>query len=306
LLTGLIDYAGLFPPAQLPLDEAIRNYAQYRQSPEAWMLGRFICPAARLAELAPHVALFQAGEPFAFSALGRGSKNAAELLANLQADFRDIAAFRERHGPRVTVDVLEWRLPAGASDGEVRDVAALIERAAPATLRTFFEFSVAGDWPATMSRQLALLRQGPLGARTGLKLRCAAPEGSVLPPSPREVAVALRAALDAGAPFKATAGLHHPFPRLDHGAQTVTMHGFINLFVAGALAHCRGLGDDSLRVILADNEPARFRFEEDGVRWQRWHASTAEIAAARRDAVLSFGSCSFDEPRDDLRALGWL
>ena len=30
LLTGIVDYAGLFPPAQLSLDEAIRNYARYR------------------------------------------------------------------------------------------------------------------------------------------------------------------------------------------------------------------------------------------------------------------------------------
>ena len=39
LLTGVVDYAGLFPPARLPLDEAIRNYARYRQGSDAWMLG---------------------------------------------------------------------------------------------------------------------------------------------------------------------------------------------------------------------------------------------------------------------------
>src|SRR5438552_3294700 len=47
LLAGVVDYAGLFPPARLPLDQAIRRYAEYRQGTDAWMLGRFVCPAAR-------------------------------------------------------------------------------------------------------------------------------------------------------------------------------------------------------------------------------------------------------------------
>src|SRR5438445_13553439 len=53
LLEGVIDYAGLFPPAKLPMEQAIRNYARYRREQEGWMLGRFLCPASRLAELAP-------------------------------------------------------------------------------------------------------------------------------------------------------------------------------------------------------------------------------------------------------------
>src|SRR5438445_5076250 len=73
LLEGVIDYAGLFPPAKLPLDQAIRNYARYRQEPEAWMLGRFVIPAARLGELERyHDELFQTGPPFAFAVLGPG------------------------------------------------------------------------------------------------------------------------------------------------------------------------------------------------------------------------------------------
>src|SRR5436190_17389433 len=68
LLEGVIDYAGLFPPAKLPLDQALRNYARYRHEPEGWMLGRFVCPASRLVELVPfHEELFAAGPPFVFS-----------------------------------------------------------------------------------------------------------------------------------------------------------------------------------------------------------------------------------------------
>ena len=107
LLTGIIDYAGMFPPANLPLDEALRNYLRYRSEPESWMLGRFICPAARLAELDAYRGLFQEGPPFAFSVLGRGGSTDNEFLAGLRADIADIAAFRARHANRVTVQVLE-------------------------------------------------------------------------------------------------------------------------------------------------------------------------------------------------------
>lgn len=51
LLTGLIDYAGLFPPAALPMEEAVRNYARYREGEHAWMLGKFVVPEARVHEV---------------------------------------------------------------------------------------------------------------------------------------------------------------------------------------------------------------------------------------------------------------
>src|SRR5436190_14801765 len=73
LLAGIVDYAGLFPPAALLLDESIRNYARYLRDPDRWMLGRFICPAARLHELLAYLPkLFASGEALSISALGRG------------------------------------------------------------------------------------------------------------------------------------------------------------------------------------------------------------------------------------------
>ncbi|MBI1786303.1 MAG: hypothetical protein HYR60_01975 [Acidobacteria bacterium] len=50
LLRGLIDYAGLFPPAALSMQAAVQNYGRYRQEAHAWMLGRFVVPSARREE----------------------------------------------------------------------------------------------------------------------------------------------------------------------------------------------------------------------------------------------------------------
>lgn len=45
LFARLIDYAGMFPPAALPMEQAVANYARYRNGEHAWMLGKFIAPS---------------------------------------------------------------------------------------------------------------------------------------------------------------------------------------------------------------------------------------------------------------------
>ncbi len=51
LLTHLIDYAGLYPPAGLPLPAVAENYKRYLASPESWILNRLVLPHSKLAEL---------------------------------------------------------------------------------------------------------------------------------------------------------------------------------------------------------------------------------------------------------------
>src|SRR5579875_2729353 len=302
LLTELIDYAGLFPPARLPLDQAIRNYARYRQESDAWMLGRFVIPAARLEDLEPYdEELFRVAPPFSFSVLGRSGGNLSEFLTNLRTDLRDIAAFRKRHGSRVKVDTLEVRLPPDLADPRLPDSALSLYK----TLRVFpvvdlFPFCEAPSRPEELVQQLAQLS----GEQVGFKLRCGGLEASAFPSS-QQMAAILHSCLDAGVPFKATAGLHHPLPRFDASVQA-RMHGFINLFLAGALAYSRGISPDQICRLLDDDQADHFSFTDKEARWQKYRVTTAEIAAARRHFVRSFGSCSFDEPRQHLRALGWL
>ena len=51
LLGRLIDHAPLFPPASLPLEEALAEHARARSGEHAWLLSRFVVPASRLAQL---------------------------------------------------------------------------------------------------------------------------------------------------------------------------------------------------------------------------------------------------------------
>ena len=295
LLAGVIDYAGIFPPAALPLEESIRNYARYLQEPEAWMLGRFICPAARLAELVPFVReLFVEGEPLRISALGRGGADDFEQA--LDADLDSIAAFRSETGRRAVVDVLETRAPDPAAEAAGRCARAMEQRSHAAGLRPFLEISLAADWRANLPRIATSLA----GHRVGFKLRTGGVEGSAFPSS-EQLAAVIVACRDADCAMKFTAGLHHPIRHYNEGMK-VKMHGFLNVFVAAALARARHFDTQQLREVLEAEDPCCLRFRDYGLSFGELAISTDQITAAREFAT-SFGSCSFDEPRDDLRAL---
>lgn len=322
LLDGIVDYAGLFPPARLPLHQAIHEYARYCRDPDRWMLGRFVCSAERLGELAPLIPEFFGSEsPLQICALGRGGKGASEFLAGLRADLDAITAFLEHHDKCAEVSVYEVRAPAeviaagsrGALEQLVNQAAECIEQSRLPRLTPYYEPALGSSWQSTvMMLSKALSEDNRIGARrgrtryqpAGLKLRCGGLAAADFP-SPEQIAFTIMACRDTGVPLKFTAGLHHPFRHFDTSVQTMT-HGFVNVFAAGVLAHARQLNEDQVRRVIEDDDSDDFVFDEEALRWRDERASVAEIETARRTALIAFGSCSFEEPRDDLRALGFL
>jgi hypothetical protein len=84
------------------------------------------------------------------------------------------------------------------------------------------------------------------------------------------------------------------------------MHGFFNLFAGAALAVVHDLDEAALVEILNDDDPEHFRFTGYDVAWTDLSAPADAVARTRETLAISFGSCSFDEPRQDLRNLGLL
>lgn len=321
LLSHAVDYAGLFPPARLPLDPAVRQYVADREGPDAWMLARFVIAASRLAELAPYHELMTRGDgPFTVTVLGRGGSDAEGLLSALDRDLGDTELFLDRHQGRAAADACELKLPPAMLVGppspstliEVFDRAAdLVERRSRGPMALFFEGVFGPDWHRAIGAVISALaahlaRRGSGGKLTAscFKLRCAATESSPIPPVD-QVAFIVAECRDAGVPFKATAGLHHPVRHLDK-EQLAKAHGFLNLFCAGALAHARKVDQATLAEVIADEDPRAFRFDDERMIWRDLEVTTNELAAARGEFIGSFGSCSFDEPRADLRGLGLL
>jgi hypothetical protein len=282
LFGGLIDHAALFPPASLPMDEALAEDRRARASAEAWMLGRFIVPVSRLSELAA-----VGGAPALSVVLdGAGAAPPDRWQPALQRDLRAVA---RAAGYGLRVELVEVRLPAASVPADL--LVAARERVAEAlgdAVIPYFEVLLADGVEATIAAM------GEAGTRA--KVRC----GGTAPAPPVDALAAFVARCrDARVAFKATAGLHHPI-------RSGGAHGFLNLLAAAVFAHAEGLGEEELAPLLAEEDPAAFEVGPGGLAVHHLDAGPAEIARARAELFNAYGSCSFSEPVEDLRSLGIL
>jgi hypothetical protein len=297
LLDGIVDYAGLFPPAGLTMLPAVRNYSAYRAGADAWALGRFVVPVGRLEEFeAASQALLPEGDaaPWRLAALGAPD-------ADPHATVDRILAFNARHAGddalgRAVIDALEIR--ASSTD----DVAAIADalHAASGGLRTYVEVPLSGD-PRLVLDSVRIH-----------ELRAKVRTGGVTPdlfPSPDALLRFIAHCAMIHLPFKATAGLHHPlraeYPlTYEPDCASGTMYGYLNVFLAAAFLRAE-LPNDRALELLAERDASSLQFDDAGVTWRGHHLSTEQVAATRAFAI-SFGSCSFTEPLSDARALGLL
>jgi hypothetical protein len=288
LLEGLVDYAGLFPPAALPMRDAVARYATYRAGVRRAMLGRFVVPVARLEELAiEHAAL--ASPP----GVSRGSPAGPWRLAVLAGavDAVTIDAFNTAHAARLVIDTVEAKADDEATIGAL--ASALGSR-----YTLYVEVPVRQDPSALVA---AIARHG---------LRAKIRTGGVTPeafPTTSEVLRFLVACVAAGVPFKATAGLHHPLRgefALTYAADSPrgTMHGFLNVFLAALLLR-GGVPAAEVASLLEEREGSAITVDGDGIGWRGHRIGHAAIRAARSEFAGSFGSCSFEEPVQDLTTL---
>lgn len=307
LFEGIIDYAGLFPPAELGMEEAFSRYVKHRRSASGWMLARFVCPAGRLGELDALLDTDAFEEPpIPVAVLGRGGATLEDFAAGVEEDNRLIRAFLSRHDGRATAGVYEVKLP------EAGGAALAVERAwrsltanGSTEITPFFEVSLLGDWRPRLPAAAAAVRDAQsaagVGHRLGLKIRCGGLDAAAIP-EPMAVAAAIATCRATGVSLKATQGLHHPFRHTDETLGAV-VHGFLNLFTASVMAQAHDAPVTRLTEIVADTDPQSFTIEADRLAWRDLEATAAEVAEARALMLTSFGSCSFSEPRDDLEAL---
>jgi hypothetical protein len=266
------------------MEPAVVEFARQRRTEEAWILARFVVPAARLEEMETamgrHRTTFDGNWPI--SALVGGDLGAAR---------EQIDAFNARNEGRARVESLEYK-PTDEAD---------IAAAARAFdgYEIFFELAHGTDLAPKMARVAE--HGGAAKIRTG----GITPEAF---PSVADTAAFIEAAHAAKIPFKATAGLHHPLRgayRLTYedGSPRGTMHGFLNLFLTAALVHHGAIDSTNAKELLGERSAGALDFSPAGVAWQGFRLSSDDLASARRDFVRSYGSCSFQEPVDDLKSL---
>ncbi len=281
-LHSLIDYAGLFPPASLPMHEAVPNHDLYRRGPDAWMLGRFVLGSA-------HAEAFRMALESVSPSPEIGPWRVAVVVGpDVDRDRDVIQALRSDLAGRVEIDALEC---APATSGQV---AATLNQLPDASSR-YVELPLGEDpepWLDAIHRAGAFAK-----IRTGSVVA----EGI---PDPAALLRFLRAAVVLGVPFKATAGLHHPV-RGPHPliyspeGPIAVMHGYLNLITAVALLH-EGALDATVREALLETDPAAFQIDGPSLAWRRRWIHAPAVAEARERSLQAIGSCSFREPVDAL------
>ena len=325
---GLIDYAGLFPPANLPLNEAIDDYIKHLNGENSWMLGRFIIPVSKLNELDQFVSLFDEIGPLELAVLGSGGNSNDEYLSKIGNDMVKISDYRNRHSGKVRIEVYECKLPSNSpSKKTMKKATDLLNQNKLSHYHEFPELPDVGinystdedesSWDEEILPVVSMIAELK-GA--GIKLRC----GGIVKeafPSVEQIAAMIQTCALIDIPMKCTAGLHHP---IRHFAEEYDayMHGFINAFGAGIFTSNFPNPENSqerfrmfilLSHLIGEQVADNFDFGDKGMIWKMgddrdsiFEFDNDSIRNCRGKNMISYGSCSFQEPIDDLKQLGWM
>jgi hypothetical protein len=291
-LAGLIDYAGLFPPAAEAMRAALEHYASHRTGEDRSALGRFIVPFDRLTEL----------EEQGKDLLPRGPESEPWRLSvilggDIAAAGRNLLDFNRRHASgspdgHAVVEVVE--LKAGTVEA-IQHAGAQI----PGFFTPYFEIPADGD--------LSSLISGIANIGASAKIRT----GGVTPdafPAAGRILEFMTECRQHSVAFKATAGLHHPVGgqfslTYEPDSAIGAMYGFLNLFLASAFVYL-DLPIETAHAVLEETDREAFTFSDEGITWRETTVDVNQIKAFRAQMATSFGSCSFREPIDEIAALG--
>ena len=285
LLAAMVDYAGLFPPAKLSLREAIANYARYRQTPYSCLLGRFVIPISRLAELETLIADKSLentiASPWSLSVI---------LSENWELELEQIQNINSQN--KIGIASLEFKL---LPPEEIKRASDRL----PTKIESFFEIPL----DKNLETYLEVLQ----ATKAGAKIRTGGLTAEAFP-SVDKLCRFILASAKARVPFKATAGLHHLLPgkypvSYEPDSFFTIMQGFFNLSIVTALVYGQKVIQSEALTILQESSITSFKFQEDHITWKDISLNLAELQKARQYFFRSFGSCSFQEPLDELREL---
>ncbi|MDA2804030.1 hypothetical protein [Nocardiopsis suaedae] len=279
LFTRMLDDAALFPPGNAPMERAVPRHRALRQGPTADYVGPFIVADAWLADLESVLAEETAG--------GAGPAGALEAAVTVPGGAAAVgpALQRARRMPRVRVVGAE--AAGGDSAEDVRRTARALTDHLPDGAHGHVEVPRRAD-PAPAMAALA-------GAGHRAKFRTGGTTADAFP-SEAELAARIAAAVDAGVPFKCTAGLHNAV-RHTGAATGFEHHGFLNVLLA-ADALLRGARAAEAEGVLGERDGKTLAQEARTV------LGDERRSRAVRAAFTGFGTCSVDEPLEDLEALG--
>lgn len=303
----MIDYAGIYPPANLNLAQSLNNYLFYRLGEYRWMLNKLVVPAKKLSDLTNLLKDVEIDSVISLSVIGSGGETSSQFTRSISEDIAMVDEFLSGNIEAANVDVFEVKLPVEIMEQDEADDMLDLMISTSSDLDLSLGKEVPVYYEATLGEKheeniLKVVENiASLNNRCGYKLRTGGAEALSFPTS-EQIAFAIMTCAEFSVPMKFTAGLHHPIRHFNDKVNSY-MHGFFNVFGAGILAYTNGLDESELIEVLNDEDPDEFMFGENGFEWNEIEVTNEEIHEARSKLVVSYGSCSFDEPIDDLKVM---
>jgi hypothetical protein len=286
LLSGLFDYAGMFPPANRSFEEALRETASFRVSiSRPWMLASDIVLDTEHTHKLRGVNLVVYGARSPFRVCVLATEDPTRVL-------EEVGYITHKEPPAVVTSIEVKVSPAS--------VAETLEHygvfcSTHGTLLCLEPNLSLDSWSSDLSATVAALQRSPL--RPALKCRLTGPTGI----SSERFAAAIIAADEAGIPLKVTGGLHHPVVEPERYPFPM---GFLNVSV-GVMFH-RLLREcvpaNLLEEILTNQNPEAFTFGSQ-LGYKDLRMSLADLQKVKSASHFSIGSCSLHEPDEDLTRL---
>ena len=216
LFAGLVDDAGRFPPAALPMTAALARHRHDTRRGHPVLSGWFLCAAPDVTDLLANVV----------------ASDEIQLSLVCPPDPDVIAhAVNAVVGP---VHLVAVEHPGTAG----------LDAPLPTGVRRFVEIGRDRPGPDLLDR---LVAEG--GA---VKIRCGGQRAELFP-STSTLAGWLLSCVDGGVPVKATAGLHRPVRHRDDATGFVH-HGFLNILLAVGRRLVGGDEDDLVAVLESTDE----------------------------------------------------
>lgn len=290
LLDGAIDYAGVFPPAKLDLGPALTEYLSIRDSDNAWIMSRFACPTHALSHLNQLLHEAKPENQVPITVIAAPCHDHDAWQTRLETDARTMSDFERHSDNYAVIEAYETPLPeVDKIDFYVADLGGFtgIEVLLELPWKEGFEDGIA--WIAETDNYIAKAR---LGGATAAAF-----------PSNELVAKWIVECTQLNVPYKFTAGLHHPMPVIDKVTEG-RMHGFLNVLVANAVCLQNDLTIDEVVQILANEDADNFNFSSLAMNYKGQILNLEQIEESR-DIFYGWGSCSIEEPLQDLADLGF-
>ncbi|WP_186648017.1 hypothetical protein [Fluviispira vulneris] len=308
-MNELLDYAGMFPPAQLSLEESLKNYAEYLSHEYEDMLGKFVLPANKIVEtisfLNTHNSFSQVGKRKAnFSIILSTCKNFSDFPSILQKDFQNIKLLSKNFETSLDILSIEF-LPAediliANSNKRIEEYLSILFKQFSTLnkkIEYFCEIPLNDNFNKKINEIFEYNRSNS-DNQVQIKLRTGGVKKDQIP-SAKKIAQFISLCAQNKLGIKATAGLHVPIPNFNQEVGTV-LHGFLNVFSSMMLLYKGGITEEEIEEIISDYTYEDFKFSHDGLKIRNFLLTNKEIENLRKKYIKSFGTCSFLEPIEHL------